>query len=144
MSACCTAGVRKAASSMVTATLVSALALAAIAGCTLTRGKPASSAARLQHNANVLASDVLSSNYASDPRGYAHDAHNLSEDAKNLREALSEGSPDNPEVRAAFERVSQSYQTLHDAVEQSDNHEARKDLKRITEAYLDVEHKIGG
>jgi hypothetical protein len=142
MPACRAAGVEKSKSSLLTTVLL--FALAAVGGCASTHGKLAKSAERLQHNANVLGRDSLDSNYGSDPQGYARDAQTLSQDTHRFRETLAEGNPDKPEVKAAFERVSQSYQTLRDAIEQSNSHEAQKDLKPITEAYLDVEHKIGG
>jgi len=142
MPACCTVGVAISRSSLLTTALMTALA--AVGGCASTHGKLAKSAEKLQRNASVLGRNTLNSNYGSDPQGYARDAQYLSEDTHRFRETLAEPSPDKPEVKAAFERLSQSYQTLRDEVEQSDSGEARKDMKRITEAYLDVEHKIGG
>jgi hypothetical protein len=119
------------------------LVLAALAGCATTHGNLASSADRLERNADALTSD---SRYTRDDygNGYSREARALAERTRDFREALADRNADERDVKAAFERVSQSYHRLRDDVDRTDSHAAQVDLRPITEAYLDVEREMGG
>jgi outer membrane murein-binding lipoprotein Lpp len=120
------------------------LLLAELAGCvTTTHGNLASSASRLEGNADVLSRDSRDTrqDYAS---GYTRDASELAEETRDFRETLADRNSDDRDVKAAFERVSHTYHRLRDDVDRSDSHQAQVDLRPITEAYLDVEREMGG
>jgi len=122
---------------------MSILVLAGVAGCVTTHGNLASSADRLERNADALTSD---SRYTRDhgTASYSRDARELAEETRDFRETLADRNAGERDVNAAFERVSQTYHRLRDAVERSDSHEAQVDLRPVTEAYLDVEREMGG
>ena len=122
---------------------VPVLVLAALAGCVTTHGNLASSADRLERNADALTSD---SRYTRDDygSGYSREARELAERTRDFRETLADRNASDRDVKAAFERVSQSYHRLRDDVDRTDSHAAQVDLRPITEAYLDVEREMGG
>jgi hypothetical protein len=121
------------------------LVLAALAGCATTHGNLASSADRLERNADAL---TLNSRDTRDGYGvassYSREARELAERTRDFRETLADRNADDRDVRAAFERVSQTYHRLRDDVERADSRQAQIDLRPITEAYLDVEREMGG
>jgi hypothetical protein len=106
---------------------MSILLLAAFTGCATTHGNLAHSADRLQRNAEALGRDA---------------ARQLATDTRALRAELAGRGEDDPDVRAAFERVSHDYQVLREDAERSNSREAQVDLQPITEAYLDVEREM--
>jgi hypothetical protein len=121
-----------------------ALVLVALAGCaTTTHGNLASSASRLERNADALSRDSRETreDYASN---YSRDASELAEETRDFRETLADRNADDRDVKAAFERVSHTYHRLREDVDRSDSHPAQVDLRPITEAYLDVEREMGG
>ncbi len=61
-----------------------------------------------------------------------------------FRDTLLNKGPGNPGVKAAFERVSQRYQALRETVDRSDSHEAHREMREVTDAYVDVQHEMGG
>jgi len=119
------------------------LLLAALAGCVTTHGNLASSADRLERNADALSRDSRETraDYAS---RYSHDASELAEETHDFRATLADRNADDRDVRAAFERVSKTYHRLRDDVDRSDSHQAQVDLRPTTDAYLDVEREMGG
>jgi septation ring formation regulator EzrA len=121
------------------------LVLAALASCATTHGNLASSADRLERNADALTRDTR---YTREDYGvassYSRDARELAERTRDFRETLADRNADERDVKAAFERVSQTYHRLRDDVDRADSHTAEIDLRPITEAYLDVEREMGG
>jgi hypothetical protein len=130
--------------SIVATSLIAVLALTALGGCVFTQGsKLARSADRLQHNAHALGHDALDDNSGTDP-GYARDAEILAADTRRFRETLSAKSSNDQDVKVAFERVSHSYQVVHDDIQRLGSHEIEKSLRPVTTAYQDVQSEIGG
>jgi hypothetical protein len=122
------------------------LVLAALAGCVTTHGNLASSADRLERNADALTRDsryTREDDYGA-ASGYSRDARELAERTRDFRETLADRRADDRDVKAAFERVSQTYHRLRDDVDRTDSHYAQVDLRPVTEAYLDVEREMGG
>jgi hypothetical protein len=129
-------------------TMVAALTLAGLAGCT-TRANLTNAAVNLEYNANALERDAgdelaRTDDTTDDPRtgGYARDARALARSAHELRVAVEERASDG-EVRAAFARVSRSYHAVRNEVTHSDSHQARRDLVPVTDSYRAVEHELG-
>jgi hypothetical protein len=131
--------------SIVATSLIAVVALtAALAGCVFIQGsKLTRSADRLQHNAHALGHDALEDNSGTDP-GYARDAEILAADTRRFRETLSAKSASDQDVKVAFERVSYSYQVVHDDIQRLGSHEIEKSLRPVTTAYQDVQSEVGG
>jgi hypothetical protein len=136
---------------------VLALALAGLAGCAttiVTRANLSNDAENLEYNANALVRgtgyevarrDDLADETADYPRyahEYARDARALARNAHDLRVALEERASAS-EVRAAFARVSRSYQAVRDEVTHSDSDQARRDFGPVTASYREIEHELG-
>lgn len=126
--------------------LTAALMAVALAGCATTRhGGLDHSAARLDRNAQALAQDSEEA-----PRGYAErtsyteDARDFADRAHEFRRTVEDDSADKQDVRASFDELSRSYHALRDDVERSGDEDARRDMRPVTQAYLDVEDDMGG
>jgi hypothetical protein len=120
------------------------IVLTALAGCVTTHGNLASSADRLERDADALTRDSRDTRDYGVTSSYSHDARELAEQTHDFRETLADRNADDRDVRAAFQRVSETYHRLRDAVDRADGHQAQIDLRPVTEAYLDVEREIGG
>jgi hypothetical protein len=120
------------------------LVLAALAGCVTTHGNLASSADRLERNADALSSNSRDTRDYGVASGYSRDARELAEQTRDFRETLADRNADDRDVKAAFERVSHTYHKLREDVDRADSRQAEIDLRPITEAYLDVEREMGG
>jgi hypothetical protein len=122
--------------------LGSLLALGALTGCaTTSHGNLVRSADRLEHNADVLARDDRMSHYG---ESYAREAHELAQQAHDFRRAIQDDRADRRDVDAAFADVSRSYHALRDDVDRSPDRDAQRDLRPVTDAYLDMEREMGG
>lgn len=126
--------------------LTASLAAMALAGCaTTSHGGLQRSADRLDRNAQALAQDAQEA-----PRGYdentsyTQDARDFADRAHEFRRTLEERGRDDRDVQASFDGLSRSYHTLRDDVERSHDSMARRDLRPVTRAYLDVEDDMGG
>lgn len=126
--------------------LTASLMAVALAGCATTRhGGLDRSADRLDRNAQALAEDAREA-----PRGYAEntsyseDARDFADRAHEFDRAVEDHSADNRDVRASFDELSRSYHALRDDIERSGNEDARRDMRPVTQAYLDVEDDMGG
>jgi outer membrane murein-binding lipoprotein Lpp len=106
-----------------------------LTGCATTGGSLASSAERLERNADSLTRDARF-----DPGSdYGREARDLAEQAHDFRLALSDRTADNRDVRAEFEELSRDYHALRDEIDRSDDRETQLGFRAVTEAYLDVE-----
>jgi hypothetical protein len=113
-----------------------------LSGCaTTTRSNMATSADRLEHNANLLADDARSADY---PSGYVREVHMLADDARDFRRTVEDRASSDGDVKVAFERLSRSYHAVRDEVDHSDSRTARGDLQPVTDSYLDIEREMGG
>ena len=125
--------------------LTASLMAVALAGCATTHGGLNSSADRLDRNAQAFAQDS-----ADAPHGYAEntdyseDARDFADRAHEFRRTVADEGGDTRDVRASFDDLSRSYHALRDDVEHSDSEDARRDLRPVTQAYLDVEDDMGG
>jgi hypothetical protein len=116
--------------------------LASLAGCAATRSSPpnadlAHSAAALKQNAWVFAA-------RSQDEGsrFSEDANLLKREAFEFDSSVESGNAG--DVKAEFNKLSQSYQAVRDDVTQLDTTEARTDLQPVTQAYQDVETRMQG
>jgi len=121
----------------------------ALAGCATTRhGGLDSSAARLDRNAQDFAQDSTeaprgydeNTTYTEDARDFADRAHEF----HRTVEDREEGDSGDRDVKTAFDELSRSYHALRDDVERAGNPDARRDMRPVTQAYLDVEDNMGG
>jgi hypothetical protein len=126
--------------------LTASLAVAALAGCATTpHGGLDHSAARLDRNAQVFAQEARNG-----PRGYdesaayTRDARDFADRAHEFRRTVEERGRDSRDLRASFHDLSRSYNSLRDEVQRSGGRHARRDLRPVTRAYLDVEDDMGG
>jgi outer membrane murein-binding lipoprotein Lpp len=123
--------------------LMSAM-LTALAGCATTHGRLSSSADRLEHDSDAMASDArnASSDYAASD--YTRDARELADRADAFRRTVNDSRADDRDIDDAFDRLSRSYHTLREDVDRSDSPEARADLRPVTQDYLDLEGQMQG
>lgn len=124
-----------------------ACAVVALCGCVETRSNLTSAADRLDHNASAMARDTRDLPAADTedyPAGYLRDMRQLADDAHEFRDTAAEHGASDTDTKRAFKHLSRSYLTVRDEVEHSDSREARRDLKPVTDAYLDVEREMGG
>lgn len=125
-----------------TPALTAALSLLVVlTGCATTHGSLASSAERLERNADALARDSRSYDSSS---GYSNDARELADEAHDFRRAVTDQSADRRDVNAAFEQLSRRYHALRDEVDRSNSRDGEREFRPVTEAYLDVERAMGG
>jgi hypothetical protein len=116
--------------------------LAALAGCAATRSSTpdadlANSAAALKQNAWVFAAHSQDEG----PR-FSADANLLQQQAFEFDNSVQAGKAD--DVKAEFNRLSQTYQAVRNDVAQLDTTEARTDLQPVAQAYQDVETRMQG
>lgn len=132
------------------ACLTASLVAAALAGCATTpHGGLDRSAARLDRNAQAFAREVRDAPRGYDePTGYTRDARDFADRAHEFRRTVEDRGSGSGSgsggVRASFHDLSRSYNTLRDDVERSGGRHARRDLRPVTRAYLDVEDDMGG
>ena len=126
--------------------LTASLTAVALAGCATTpHGGLDHSAARLDRNAQAFAQDSQDA-----PRGYdentsyTEDARDFADRAHEFRRTVEDGDADSRDVKSSFDELSRSYHALRDDVQHSDSEDARRDLRPVTQAYLDVEDDMGG
>lgn len=116
----------------------SASAFALLAGCATTHGNLNTSASRLEHSSEVLASRAPSSS------NYARDARELADEAHDFRLTANDRRADDRDVKDAFEKLSHDYHSVRDNVDRSNSRQAELDLRPVTDAYLDIERAMGG
>ncbi len=117
----------------------------ALAGCAATHGSVASvanpdltrSAAVLEQNARVLAA-----NSQDESPAYSADVHQLAQRAYDFQDSVQSGKAN--DVKADFNRLSQSYQAVRNDAARLDTTEARTNLQPVAQAYQDVESKMQG
>ena len=126
--------------------LAASLMAAALAGCATTpHGGLDRSAARLDRNAEVFAREARDAPRGYDESaGYTRDARDFAARAHEFRRTVEARDSDSRDVRASFHDLSRSYNSLRDDVERSGGRHARRDLRPVTRAYLDVEDDMGG
>lgn len=126
--------------------LAASLVAAALAGCATTpHGGLDHSAARLDRNAQAFAREAQDAPRGYDePTGYTRDAQDFADRAHEFRRTVEDRERDSSDVRASFRDLSRSYNSLRDDVERSGGRHARRDLRPVTRAYLDVEDDMGG
>jgi hypothetical protein len=123
---------------------------ALLTGCATTHGNLSSSAERLERNADALARDTRgydTRGYDSPsgyPAGYTNDARELADEAHDFRRTVADSRADRRDVDSAFQQLSRRYHAVRDEVDRSNSREAERDLRPVTEAYLDVERAMGG
>ena len=71
-------------------------------------------------------------------------AQDFADRAQELRRAVEDPEAEREEISASFDSLSRSDHALRDEVERSDDRDARRDLRPVTRAYLDVEDDRGG
>ena len=71
-------------------------------------------------------------------------AQDFSDRAQELRRAVEDPEAEREEISASFDSLSRSDHALRDEVERSDDRDARRDLRPVTRAYLDVADDLGG
>ncbi|MGP8035640.1 MAG: hypothetical protein ACLPQ6_16040 [Steroidobacteraceae bacterium] len=126
-------------------TLTAAASLLALAGCATTPPAAvnpaalqlAGSAETLDENARLLA--ARSDN---ETAGFAADAHELEQLAYAFHEAAASGQASDSELRAAFDKVTRGYETVHTDVERMDTQQAHADLDLVKDAYHDVASRM--
>lgn len=126
--------------------LIASFAAAALAGCATTpHGGLDHSAYRLDQDAQAFAQDSEDA-----PRGYSEDtsytedARDFADRAHQFHRIVEDSSADSRDVRASFDELSRSYHALRDDVQHSESEDARRDLRPVTHAYLDVEDDVEG
>jgi hypothetical protein len=126
--------------------LTASLMAATLAGCATTpHGGLDRSAARLDRDAQAFAREARDAPRGYDESsGYTRDARDFADRAHEFRRTVEEGNGDSGDVRSSFRDLSRSYNSLRDDVERSGGRHARRDLRPVTRAYLDVEDDMGG
>jgi hypothetical protein len=116
--------------------------LAALAGCAATRSTPPN--ARLAHSAAALKQNawVFAEHSQDEGPRFSGDANLLQQAAFEFDDSVQSGNAG--DVKAEFNRLSQSYQAVRNDVSQLDTTEARTDLQPVTQAYQDVETSMRG
>lgn len=117
----------------------------ALAGCATTRSSITSvtnpdlvhSAAVLEQNARVLAAHSQD-----ESRAYSADVNLLEQRAYDFQDSVQSGKAD--DVKADFNRLSQSYQAVRNDAAHLDTTEARNNLQPVAQAYQDVESRMQG
>jgi hypothetical protein len=126
-------------------TWAAASSLLAIAGCASThtasispaQQQLASSAQTLDDNARVLAARA-----DTQTPGFAADAHELEQRTYDLRTAAASGRTSDSELRADFNQVTRSYQSLRDDVQRLDTPDVNADLALVDGPYRDVASRM--
>ena len=126
--------------------ITASLMVVALAGCATTRhGGLDRSADRLDRNAQAFAQDAQEAPRAySGGTGYTQDAQDFADRAHEFRRTVEDPNSDRRAVAASFDSLSRSYHALRDHVERSGGSNARRDMRPVTQAYLDVEDDMGG
>lgn len=125
-----------AARSIAVAVASSAL-MAILAGCATTHGSLSTSADRLERSAEMLARNARGDSYS-------REAGELADQAQDFRRTVLDRRAEDGEVRDAFQSLARDYHALRDEVDRSNDREAAKDLRPVTDAYLDIEREMGG
>jgi hypothetical protein len=112
--------------------------LVALAGCATTRNPLADSAEVLDRNAQALAAQADAMTPVLE-----QDAHRLAESTYQFRGVVGANGTDNTRARTAFESVSQNYRRVNEDVNHINTEDARAALRRVKEAYQDVERAMG-
>jgi outer membrane murein-binding lipoprotein Lpp len=113
-----------------------------IAGCATMQGSLASSADKLERNADVLARDARMDSSGGYSRDYSSDARQLAEQAHDFRQTVDDRRSDERDVHRAFEELSRDYHALRDEIDRTDSRAAQADFRPVTEAYLDIEREM--
>jgi hypothetical protein len=126
--------------------LTASLMAVAMAGCaTMPHGGLHRSADRLDRNAQAFALDAQNAPRGYDSgSGYTEDAEDFADQAHEFRRMVDSSDASRGDVRASFHDLSRSYNALRDEVRRSGSYDARRDLRPVTQAYLDVEDDMGG
>jgi hypothetical protein len=125
---------------------IAAASILTVSACATTRSPLTGSTLELQRSADILADDTANMPQVAGDEyspNYVRDAHALAASASDLRHAVEEGAGDT-DIKLAFNRVSRNFHAVRDEVHHSDNDQAHADLRRVVEAYRDVEHDLGG
>ena len=126
--------------------LTAPLLAVALAGCATTpHGGLSRSAARLDRNARAFSRDAQEAPRGYDEHtGYVQDARDVAARAREFRRAVDASGEDDRSVSGSFGDLSRSYNALRDDVDRSGSLRARRDLRPVTRAYLDVQDDMGG
>jgi outer membrane murein-binding lipoprotein Lpp len=116
--------------------------LTALAGCAATRSNAPN--ADLEHSAAALKQNawVFASRSQDEGPRFAADASLLQQQAYDFNTSVESG--DASDVKAKFNRLSQTYQAVQNDVQRRDTTEARTNLQPLTQAYQDVESRMQG
>jgi outer membrane murein-binding lipoprotein Lpp len=123
---------------------VASCMLAGLAGCaaTATRDNLASTADRLQQNAELLSEDAHYTPAHSDD-AFSRDTHSLAADAQDFRRTVEDHRTDSGEIQASFDHLSRTYHAVRDEVNHTDNLQAQRDFRPVQDTYRDIEHELG-
>ena len=123
---------------------VTSCVLAGLGGCaaTTTRDNLASSADRLQQNAELLSEDSRYSPAHSDD-AFSRDTRALAADAQDFERTVEDHRTDSGEIQASFDHLSRSYHAVRDEVNHTDNTQAQRDFRPVMDTYRDIEHELG-
>jgi hypothetical protein len=126
---------------------VSVLALGALGGCATlpdSRQSLQSSATRLERSSALMGNESPDTlvNYQGDD--YWREAGQLAQATHDFQRTLSHPQLDERAVKAAFQRVSQSYETLGDAVTKAGTGTAEADFRAVSKAYLEIDRQLNG
>lgn len=127
--------------------LAAPLLAVALAGCATTpHGGLSRSAARLDRSARAFSRDAQEAPRGYDQHtGYVQDAQDFAMRAREFRRTVVDArGGDDRSVRSSFDDLSRSYNALRDEVDRSGSLHARRDLRPVTRAYLDVQDDMGG
>jgi hypothetical protein len=126
--------------------LTASIMALALAGCATARhGGLDTSAARLDRSAQAFARDAQEAPRGYDERAdYTRDAQDFADRAHEFRRTVEGRGADSADAKASFHDLSRSYNALRDDVQRSGGRVARRDLRPVTRAYLDVEDDMGG
>jgi hypothetical protein len=117
------------------------LVLVPLASCATTHGRLIGAADRLERNADAFDSDTP---YELDPTysatGYFRATREFVEQVRDFRQTVD--SAGDQEVIFAFEHLWRSYHALRDEVDRLHSRQTRADLKRVTEAFVDVQRIV--
>ncbi len=127
---------------------IASLALVAAAGCATTSTSQddlTSSANQLANNARLFARNTSDApGPAPSNTSYSRDAQQLADDAQTFSQTASGKSPDDSDVRAAFDQLSHSYATLRDDMNGIEGSEwIKQNWRVLTQAYNNVARQFG-
>ena len=145
-------GVRGVTIAMMSLTLAGLATGCATSPSRANRANVASTADRLEQDADLLARDAAEPPASADrdrgdrdyAAGFARDTHQLAIDTHELRRTVDDRDSSHAAIQPAFDRVSRSFHAVRDEVNHSDTVAAQRDFRPVANDYGNLRDELGG